>query len=72
MAERTHVLERNLLSPLRKFFGERRHFASEQKRSQPTSGFAGKPEVPGRTLNMELRPEAIMNARKFGLLLRKT
>jgi integrase len=54
VAERTHVLERNLLSPLRKFFGERpplRIRADEIAAYQRNRRETG---ISGRTLNMEV------------------
>lgn len=54
VAERTYVLERNLLSPLRKFFGERvllrirAEDISTYQRQRRTTG------ISGRTLNMEV------------------
>ncbi len=54
VAERTYVLERNLLSPLRKFFGERALLRiraediSTYQRQRRTTG------ISGRTLNMEV------------------
>src|SRR5580693_6483898 len=54
VAERTYVLERNLLSPLRKFFGERpplRVRAEEIAAYQRTRRETG---ISGRTLNMEI------------------
>ena len=54
VAERTYVLERNLLSPLRKFFGGRlllrikAEDISAYQRSRRSSG------ISGRTLNMEI------------------